>query len=151
MTRKKWSYLALALVGLFVIIFLFWDNIQAVEPLVEEPAVLTTDDPINQPTEEVIEENEDSMIGDGYARILQGTVVEITEDEVLFVARLNLSKEELERSFDDWLTSAQSNDVYRLAGIGDDVTVGTEIQISFAITTMSIPPLAPVIDYQILD
>ena len=84
-------------------------------------------------------------------RVLEGTVVAILEDEVLFLAQLNLPAEMLKRTSEEWFSSEQISDVYRLSGIETDVAVGTEIRISFAITTMSIPPLAPVLKYEILD
>ena len=93
---------------------------------------------------------EDAMVSEEHLRVLEGTVVEILEDEVLFVARLNLSEETLSKTFDDWLVSEYQSDVYRLTGIGSDVSIGTEIRISFAIATASIPPLAPVLKYKII-
>ena len=63
--------------------------------------------------------------------------------------QLNLSGEDLERTFDDWLTDSLS-DIYRLTGIESYVSVGTELRISIAITTKSLPPLAPVVNYEII-
>ena len=122
MTKRKLSYLALMLVGLFALIFFYLGNVEAAQ----------------QP-------NEDLPI------VLEGTVVDISEDEVLFVARLNLSEEALERTFDEWLASDELIDLYRLNGIGSDVTIGTEIRISISITTRSLPPLAPVLSYEIIN
>ena len=96
----------------------------------------------NQPTEA-----ENETIG-GIDRILEGTVVAILEDELLFVDQLNLSKEALEKTAEEWFLNSN---VYRLTGIEAEVEVGTEIRISIGITTKSIPPLAPVVDYEILD
>jgi len=93
---------------------------------------------------------EDAMMNEDNLRVLEGTIVEVLEDEVLFVAKLNLSEVALRKTFDDWLASDYQSDVYRLAGIESDVGVGAEIRISFGITTMSIPPLAPVVDYEVI-
>jgi len=103
-----------------------------------------------QPTDEVTvplteAESEDNGRPD---RILEGTVVALLEDEILFVEQLNLSEEELRKTADEWFTN---DNVYRLVGIETDVEVGTEIRISIAITTMSLPPLAPVISYEIIN
>jgi len=97
------------------------------------------------------QENEEPSIGGDILQILAGTVVEISEEEVLFVAQLDLSAETFGRTFEEWLASDQLNKVYRLVGIGDDVAVGTEIQISIAIMTKSLPPLAPVVSYEIIN
>ena len=98
--------------------------------------------------------NEEAMMGKNDLTVLEGTIVAILEDEFLFVAQLNLSKELLEKKSDDeWFASDQVSKLYRLTGIGSDINVigvGTEIRISFAITTMSIPPLVPVVDYEII-
>jgi len=95
-------------------------------------------------------EEKDAITNEEHLRVLEGTIVEILEDEVLFVAQLNLSKAELSKTFDEWLASDRQSDVYRLTGIESDVSIGTQLRISFAITTMSIPPLAPVVSYEII-
>ena len=83
--------------------------------------------------------------------VLEGTVVAVLEDEVLFVAQLNLSEALLERTAEDWFASDELSDLYRLTNIGSDISVGSEIRISFAIMTLSIPPLVPVINYEIIE
>ena len=86
-------------------------------------------------------------------RVLEGTIVAVLEDEFLFVPQLNLSEELLKRTADEWFASDQMSNLYRLTGVGSDVNiigVGTEIRISFAITTASIPPLVPVVDYELI-
>ena len=96
---------------------------------------------------------DDAMMEKKELTVLEGTIIAILEDEFLFVAQLNLSKELLEKTSDEWLASDRMSELYRLTGIGSDInviSVGTEIRISFAITTMSIPPLVPVVDYEII-
>jgi len=93
---------------------------------------------------------DDTMKSDDHLRTLEGTIVEVSEEEFLFVKQLNLSKEDLAKTGDEWLASDHISDIYRLTGIGSDVSVGTEIRVSFAITTMSIPPLAPVVKYEVI-
>lgn len=90
------------------------------------------------------------MMKDDHLRVMEGTVVAALEDEILFVKQLNLPKEALEKTADEWLASDYMTDIYRLTGIGSDVNVGCEIRISFAIATASIPPLAPVLKYKII-
>ena len=149
MMRKKLSYLALVLFGFVTLSFLYWGHVQATgQP--ENNVQLTQELP-DQSNSDVREETEDWGMNEDFSIILEGTVVEVSADEVLFVAQLNLPTEMLERTFDDWLMSDQLNDVYRLSGVGNDVTVGTEIRIWIAITTRSIPPLAPVLSYEIIN
>jgi len=112
--------------------------------------VITLKDLVEIAEENNIRVEDDIMMEDIYLNTLEGTVVAILEDEVLFVAQLNLSEDKLERTSDEWLASDQMSDIYRLVDIGSDVSVGTEIRISYAITTMSIPPLVPVVDYEII-
>jgi len=141
--KRKLGYLALLLlgIGLITVSFMFWRSAQA----------NTENDEVAE-DDEVIENDEvredDLAIDEEFLREMEGTVVAILEDEgeVLFVEELNLSVEELSQTAEEWLTS----DIYRLTGIGSDVSIGTEIRISFAITTMSIPPLAPVESYEVL-
>jgi len=91
-----------------------------------------------------------TMMKEDHLRVMEGTVVAVLEDEILFVKQLNLAKEALKKTADEWLASDYMSDIYRLTGIGSDVNVGTEIRISFAIATASIPPLAPVLKYKII-
>ena len=105
--------------------------------------------------DEIVDENSNGYDyeNNGYdnenaERVLEGTVVAILDDELLFVAQLNLSEEMLDRTAEEWFESDEISDVYRLVANGSDIRVGTEIRISFAITTMSIPPLVPDWDYE---
>ena len=106
---------------------------------------------------EIVEENdtieeEDIAMNEDDFRVLEGTIVAILEeDEFLFVNQLNLSEELLERTPEEWFESDQVSDLYRLTDTEGDISVGTELQITFAITTMSIPPLVPDWDYEIME
>jgi len=154
MTRRK-GYLALLSIGLFTLSFILWG---CGGPADTEPAANEGD---NESSEEIDVELEDEyesddelIMNDDDLTTLEGTVVDILEyegeEEILFVAQLNLSDEELGRTFDEWLESDQQSDVYRLNGIGSNVSIGDEIRISFAITTMSIPPFVPVVEYEMI-
>lgn len=80
--------------------------------------------------------------------VLEGTIVAVLEEELLFIEGLNLSLEDLEAVAESWL--ADTVGVYRLTGVDSPVEVGTEIRVSFAITTFSAPPLAIVESYEII-
>ena len=95
--------------------------------------------------------NDNGYDDEDYMRFSEGTVVAILEDEILFVTQLDLSDELLARTDDEWFESDEMSDIYRLTGIESDLDVGTELRISYAITTMSIPPLIPVVDYEIIE
>ena len=80
----------------------------------------------------------------------KGTVVHVGKNEVLLVKRLDVPCEELEKSYDDWLSPETINDVFRLSNVGEDLKVGDQIRFKYAIMTNSIPPLVPVHSYEII-
>ncbi|MCL1948953.1 MAG: hypothetical protein FWF59_04395 [Turicibacter sp.] len=79
-----------------------------------------------------------------------GTIVHVGENEALLVKRLNLTDEELTKSYDEWLWPDTINEVFRLSNIGTELKVGDKIRFKYAIMTNSIPPLVPVQSYELL-
>ena len=124
MTKRKLGYFALGLLGLVGLftLSLFWRSARA-------------------------DIEDEIKMDENISRVMEGTIIAILEDEVLFVNRLNLSEDEKAKAAEDWFES----DIYRLTGIESDVRLGSEIRIQIGITTMSIPPLAPVVDYEIIN
>ena len=102
----------------------------------------------NGSADEIVDEDGDDNEDD--LRVLEGTIVATLEGELLFVTQLSLSEEMLERTAEEWFESDEMGDIYRLTDNGSDISIGTEIRISFAITTMSIPPLVPEWDYEVI-
>ena len=99
---------------------------------------------------EIVDDNGNGYENDLNVLEVEGTVVAILDGELLFVGQLNLSQEQLERTADEWFDSDDQPYLYRLTDNGSDISVGTEIRISFAVTTMSIPPLVPEWEYEII-
>ena len=148
MIRRKLGYLAVLLLGVFTLSFILGGCEQSgAEPVASETAGESNDE-----TDAVLEgeDETDSIIDEDDLSTLEGTIVAILADdeEVLFVAQLDISDELLDRDPEDWFTY---DNLYRLSGIDSVFDVGTEIRISFAITTMSLPPLVPVLEYEIIN
>jgi len=79
-----------------------------------------------------------------------GTIVHVGDNEALLVKRLGLTAEELDKSYDEWLSAENINDIFRLSNVGPELKVGDQIRFKYAIMTNSIPPLVPIQSYELI-
>jgi|GEM_PF-4401315 len=108
---------------------------------------------LNNSQVEVEMDHEDAELPleEDFIQKTQGTIIAATEDEFLFIQRLNLSESEIASFFEESTSDEFIYDLMRLSNIDEALEVGTEIEIAYTIATRSLPPLVPVQSYEVIN